>query len=206
MAGGVLKIDVDTRGLAKALREYQEATGKDLPTVVNRAAVNLAFRSAQLTKTADKFSVASGRGIYQFRQWVRWVFTSKGKFPPLTDDEIIKEGAKILRKRAAAVGYIRAGWVRAGKKIQQKAGNIGRVVSAPRVPAKLGRGYAIAARQAISTFAQITNASTSKSPTSDAALRRYGGDGLKGAIAFVTADMLAYARKKMAERAAKFNS
>jgi hypothetical protein len=42
--------------------------------------------------------------------------------------------------------------------------------------------------------------------TSPAALERFGGEGLNKAVRFVAADMIGYAREKLAKQAARFNA
>ena len=200
-------LTLDTRGFDRALREYQKATGKTVPQVVNRAAVNLAFRSAQFTPPADKFAVASGKGIRNPWAFVNYTLKKQGKKLPKNRDAYNKALAMILRKRAAAVGFIRAGWVKAGRAIKDKAGNVGSTMRPPGgVSRRLGVGRGTPAIEALNAFALIVNASdNAKSETGPKALQRYGGAGLQKAIGFVTRDMLDYARKKMAQNAARFN-
>lgn len=197
-----LELDpASVRNFQSALEIYRRATRKDVPEVVNRAAINLAFRSAQFTPKADiPSSIGKIRNIYAF---TNWVYTQRGIKHP-TKARRDAAFSRLIRQRVSVAGFIRRGWAQAGKRIQQQSGIRGSV-RIPGLGGRRGKGTGTMARQAILSFAEIVNFSTSKSVTSASALKRYGGEGLQEAIRFVTGDMMEYARKKLDQRAREFN-
>ena len=48
---------LDTSGFEHALRVYEQATGKSMANVLNRAGRNVAYRAAQATPAASKQQV-----------------------------------------------------------------------------------------------------------------------------------------------------
>lgn len=196
-----IKLEIDRKSLANfqaALSLYAKATGKDAPEIVNRAAVNLAFRAAEFTPKAD-MSAAIGkiRNIYAFTNF-RYTQTRRKHPKRAKMDAAV---LRTIRQLNALSGFIRRGWVAAGRKLKAQSG----VTGTSRAPAggggKKGKGTATMAREAVVSFAEIVNYSTSKSGSSPAALEKYGGSGLSRAVSFVANDMRQYAEKKLAQRA-----
>ena len=232
-------IRVDTSAFNRALREYQQATGKDSDAVVNRAAKNLAFRAVQMTQHADRAGIEalkqvksvtvfgkSGRRLKDYNSlsasqrarrtteeattsafliylyWQRKAGVNiRQKFA--NRQAIMDAARRMVQARISSINYLRSGWLQAAKAFQG--------VSAPR-PANLpviknpGPGGA-----RISTggrgSAEIWNSSLYSKNEGGVSQGLYGVGkrGLMKAMQFVQDDMIQYARKKMAARAAKFN-
>ena len=198
--------DIDPRSMRafeSALRQYSAASKRTNAEIVNKKAVDLAFRAAQLTKKADKFSVRSGKGIRNPWAFTKWDLKRRGKKLPKSRDAMINATRRVLNARAARVGFIAAGWAQAGRKLKAQAGVKGGSVKG--FGRKLGRGSASMARATIRAFAELVNKSTSKSESSPDALVKHGSKGAADAIRFVTADMLVYARRKYGKTNQAFN-
>lgn len=209
MAKPVFEVDKRSlRGLNKALVQYQFATKKSFADVANRAAVNLAFRAAQFTHKAQIKKDASYiqntlgmRNAYAVARWYNKVH--RGKVLK-TRREVERATNALINARVSARGFIAGGWAKAGRSLKKMAGVKGgaRVTG---IKTRTGVGRSTMARGVLRAFAELVNASLSKSPSSAAALAKYGGEGLNKSVRFVAADMLTYAREKLAQQARKFN-
>lgn len=202
----------DVRKFQHALLIYKNATGKDARYVVNRAAMNVAFRAIQNTKEADlKDPIPADlkRPWSDMRNpWnlTLWNLRKQGIHPKILKTSDIRARArKMIASRKRARAFIRAGWLPAAKALKAivRAGAPGGALRGVR--RRPGKGSAKPAFQTVRPVAEITNASTSKSASSPAALSRWGGPGLARAVRFVTDDMLQYARGLLEKRARAFN-
>jgi hypothetical protein len=195
----------DLRRFDKALRTYAEATKKDVPYILNRSAMNLAFRACSFTHQANKEAIRAMTGVNNVYALVNWNRSQKG-LPGLAKAGREAAVRKFIAARVRAVGFIRAGWLKPARKLQKVVrGAKPAGVNIRGLNNKIGKGTATLARASLNAFSEIVNQSTSKSPTSPAALVKHGGEGLRKAVRFVTNDMLTYAREKLAKNAAKFN-
>ena len=204
--GAAVSIEIDKSSLRQfqnAIQTYHLATRKDIPEVVNRAALNLAFRSAQFTQIADRQAIKSMKGVRNPYALVNWNYTQQNK-PHPKRKQMDAAVRKFFNSRSAAAGFFRRGWVEAGRKIQEATG-LRPGVRVTGIGRRKGWGRATPAREALRSFALITNYAASKTKGSGEALVKFGGEGLKKAVNFVANDMLTYAQKKLAKRAQEFS-
>lgn len=192
------------RGLDRALRTYQKATKKDMPDVVNRAAMNVAFRAAQFTPQANKESIRKLIGVRNPYALTVWDLKRRGKRIPKRD-KLEAAVNRFIAAKLRTVAFIRAGWIPAAKKLQKVVKGGRPKISLSKIRRLPGKGDAVIARETLNTFSEVINKSTSKSPTSASALFRYGQDGLNKAVSFVTKDMLDYATERLRKNAKTFN-
>jgi hypothetical protein len=202
-----LKFELDTRELSDALNRYKQATRKDNLTVVNRAAMNVAFRSAQFTPKVEKSKIkdelgqiTAGGPTLAKMILLRNLHRAGKKIPRALD----RAAERLIRARQATAGFIRAGWIPAAKKLQA-------FVQRGRIPPLAGRrrpgkGGAIPATSERDPWAEVINTSVSKSPTSGEALERYGGPALQRAVDFVANDMKTHAEGLMEKRARQYSA
>jgi hypothetical protein len=132
-------------------------------------------------------------------------------FPNATDprqysrDELNKLALRYVNRRIASVGFIASGWIPAYRKFRAtyKGSKAGMSLAGKRQTPGLG-GAEIA--QAVENAAAVLfNKSTTPAKGADSALHRVGTAGLNRALSFVRQDMLAFVKKQLAERAARFN-
>lgn len=199
----MISISIDPVSLASfraALGEYMQVCKRDVVEIVNRRALNLAFRAAQFTPTADRNAVAQLVGVRNPYALAVWNLKRAGKKIPKRH-QMEKVVSRLISARVRTVGFIRGGWVKAGRRVAELVR-----IRAPRIGSLRGpgKGDAVVA-DILNLTAEIINRSVSKSPTSVAALRRYGGQGLNAALAFEARDMREYIARKLKQRADEFN-
>lgn len=184
-----MSVNVSTKQFKAALKQYQQATGKDMADVLNRAGANIAMRALSFTPQAkpsqiDRYSPD--------RSALMHALATKGtKHGKAKKGEGNKALAwKIYNSRKRGRGYIRAGWVEAAKDMGAK----------PRMKVKPGgraaKGYGRKASR-IKLQGDIYNFSEGA--------ELVGLNPLKRAIVFVAADMKTYADKKLAKTARRFS-
>jgi len=212
------KIEFDTSKMTRALTEYQAATKKDFTEVVNRAAMNTAFRAAQFTKKADKSSIQALENQPWWPRYIAKYFREKGhtfvktssakKFGPgkstirrfvkgssYTKAEARALSRRIIGARVRAISFIRSGWIPAIRILAPFAKVQLRVDAKQRGQAK---GDAKPAKVSINPTAHISNSVKGSG--------KIGGAALQQAIDFVAKDMIEYARKKMIETARRHSA
>lgn len=202
-----IKIELDQKSKSDfeaALSLYHKATKKEIPVVVNRAAVNLCFKAAKATKQADKQAIKSMQGIYNQVAWLEWNYKRLGREMPPHED-LVKAITKFASSRAASAGFIRRGWVRAAQKLMQKTGVRPTTATPAGGKNSPGKGTATPATQGNDNTAEVVNFATSKSSSSASALTKYGGTALQQAFQTVAADMRGHAEKLLAKQAQQFN-
>lgn len=113
-----IKIELDVSEFSRALREYAKVSSRELPEIINHAAIDVAYKAMAQTPRAQKSDVipyesgfynallASGKTKYG-----RIVKGFRGGFKN-------KELAKaIYRKRLSAISYSKALWLTVAKKL-----------------------------------------------------------------------------------------
>ena len=129
--------EIDLRGLYKALKAAIEFSSRDASEVINSAARDIIFRSAQQTKKADKhkieadltrsiYTVTTGKSgrilkkpkrMYQASELVYRIVNAKRRKRGergIAGKDMAQEAQKEIKRRINAVGYIAyAGWNKA---------------------------------------------------------------------------------------------
>lgn len=166
-----------------ALLEYQNATGKDGVTILNRAGRNVAFRAASFTPKALASRI---RADLNKDPHLVYALTSlalkKRGVGILKKPQFRAEVRKFINRRIASAGFLRAGWAPA---IEALGGSFrGK---------KMGdHGWA--------SKASITHLITEIANTVPG-IDKMGVRALNEAIDFVADDMLSYAHDLLAKRA-----
>lgn len=221
-----VKIAIDSREFQKALHKYKEATGKSNAEIVNRAAMNIAFRSAQYTPKASRSSITgmldqfhagsvyvgkSGnrlkkakklfRATPRARGFVLWWLKTNGKNATgITDEQVLALVKKIRGRRLASIAFIKSGWLPAARAFQAAVKGASGFKQSAFGREKVGIGGSKIARVGLFSTAELWNASINKdNKSSEAALHKYGKPGFDRAVQFVSRDMLSYARRKLRE-------
>jgi hypothetical protein len=182
-----MKLSLELGQMKRAFRDYQDATGKDGVTILNRAGRNVAFRAASFTPVAAPAKI---RADLTADPHLRYALTSlylrkKGR-GILKSPEFAREVDKLLARRVASRGFIRSGWAEA---IIALGGTFrGR---------RVGRGHGWAKKATVSALVtEIANTVPG--------IEEEGTVALQGAINFVAEDMLQYAHSILARTAKQY--
>lgn len=230
MAGPVtLRLDRGSlENFTRVLRQYRDVRKIDNAYACNRQAGQVALRAMWNTAPAARGEVEALREEYAtaIRGKKRRLKTPKalyratgrafliylaqlrktGKNPRSFANRaaLMEAASKMVGRRMASIGFIRAGWIPAVRKLQSVLGKSFGSLARGRA----GRGAVRVAIPADNTFAAIINKSTShRDPDgSSRALVKYGSKALLQAIEEVRLDMLDFIEKQLAERAKPFNA
>jgi hypothetical protein len=188
---------IDTTNFIKALRAYKAATNKDAAEVLNRAARNVAFRSASFTPKGRSNQI---RAALMRDEHLRYALTSialkKRGVGMLKSPEFRKEVERFVSQRASSANYLRAGWANA---IQQLGGSF------RGAKFKGAGGFANKATVA-KLLAEIVNTVSQPNSAHAAGAELIGSKALAQAVEFVAEDMINYSRQLMGMTATKFSS
>lgn len=190
-------VKVDTSQFILALRAYRAATKKDCVDVLNRAARNVAFRSAQFTPKGSANRIR--RDLMRDKR-LRFALTSialrKRGIGRLPSPQFQKEVDKLVSRRASSANYLRAGWA---KPIQDLGGTFR--------GAKF-RGAGGFANKALvnKLLAEIVNTTIHQNAASIRGAELIGSEALQRAISFVAADMIQFSKELMGLTAKKYSA
>lgn len=189
------KIDISQFQLA--LRAYKAATNKDATEVINRAARNIAYRAASFTNkgTANKI-----RNDIMSDSHLRYALTSlalkKRGIGRLPAPQFQKEVDRFVSRRASSAGYLRSGWAAA---IQALGGSF-------RGAQFKGAG-GFANKAVVSRLiCEIVNTTSHKTQASVRGAELIGTEAVRKAVAFVSEDMINYAKQLMGVTARKYSA
>lgn len=195
MAAGLNK--VDTSQFIFALRAYKAATKKDEGSILNRAARNIAYRSSSFT---PKGAANKIRRDLMRDPKLRYALTSialrKRGIGRLPSPQFQKEVDRLVSRRASSANYLRAGWAKA---IQDFGGTF----RGAKFRGAGGFGNKALVNRLI---AEIVNTTVQHNAASVQGAELIGGEALKKAIAFVSADMIRFAKELMGPTAKKFSA
>lgn len=188
---------VDTSQFRLALRAYRVATKKDETDILNRAAKNLAFRSASFTKKGNPARIV--RDLMRDPR-LRFALTSialrKKGIKKLPSPQFAAEVQKLIARRVASANYLRSGWAKAVE-------DFGGVFRGAKPRGAGGFGNKATTNRLI---AEIVNTTTHSRQTSVQGAELIGSQALQQAISFVAADMLGHAKEVMGITAKKFSA
>lgn len=198
-----VEITVDTREFNAALREYIKVSSRTLPEIVNKRAVNIAFRAIRHTPRATKSRIK--RDLKQKSRtnpkaplgpvlvnYNRGRAGKKGLYGPDMVDAV--DQLQLGREKSA--GFIKSGWIGA---VQDLAPHAKVFRRPPRITVKgKPKGYGKPARQGLNPTAEIVNQVAGAVKVGSAALQR--------AINEDAADMRNYVAKRMQQDANRYNA
>jgi hypothetical protein len=189
--------EVDTSQFIFALRAYKAATKKDCVEVLNRAARNVAFRASSFT---PKGAANKIRRDLMRDPRLRYALTSialrKKGIGRLPSPQFQKAVDRLVSRRASSANYLRAGWAKA---IQDLGGSF-------RGAKFRGAGGFGNKARVNRLLAEIVNTTTHEAAASVRGAELIGSEALQKAIAFVSEDMISYARQLMGPTAKKFSA
>lgn len=198
-----VEITVDAREFNAALKEYIKVSKRSLTEIVNKRAVNIAFKSIRYTPKATQSRIK--RDLKQKSRtnpkapvgailvnYKRGQAGKKGLYGSEMADAV--ENLRLGRERSS--GFIKSGWIGA---VQDLAPHAKVFRRPPRIVVK-GRpkGYGRPARQGINPTAEIVN--------QVAGAVKVGASALQRAMNEDAIDMRTYVAKKMQQDADRFNA
>lgn len=198
------------RELDRAIVLYASKRKKDIPDVVNRAAMNVAFRAAQFTPQAKASNIKTGiRSPYGL---TRWIYANRGPIKGAPQDintkaNLERAASRLISIRLASIAFIRAGWLPAAKRLQKVVRRGKGDIKGKRYrKGREGFGYGTPARSALKSFALVVNQSVNPANSSSgAALEQYGTPAADRAVRYVANDMLKLIREPFDKGALEFN-
>jgi len=202
----MLKIELDpatVNEFKRALNVYKDHTSKEHSYIVNRAAMNLAFRSAQFTEKTTKVKILAGMNNPK-AVMASQILKAGGAIPAGFNQSF----QKMLNKRFSSIAFIKASWLPAAKALAQVVKKGAQSISSFSFGrTKMGSGYVhIAQGIGNNCWAEIANTAINpKNPTSAAALEKIGRPAHEKAMKFVTADMMKFCNEVYDAEALKFN-
>ncbi len=192
-----VSLKVDTSKFIFALRAYKAATQKDEAEILNRAARNVAFRSASFSPKGNAGRIrASLTRDSHLRYALTAMALKKRGVGALKSPEFAKEVERFISRRASSANYLRAAWAKA---IEELGGSF--------KGAKFRGAGGFANKATVSKLLAEVVAITSQPTTGKAAgAERIGAQALQEAVNFVADDMLTYSRQLMGATAQRFSS
>lgn len=190
-----------------AMYNTKKASAAELSAKLNKQIGTVAFtKTGRVSKKREAVYAATTVAKRDLAVSLRRGTMYYKKFPRKADPRKYSAGVfnqmalAYAKRRISSAAFIASGWKPAWLKFRSLYKRAaGDKASAWRKGK--GKGGAIAATFGHKPSITLWNASTTESPTSFAALQRYGGQGLQAAVRWVTADMLGYIRKQLAKRA-----
>ena len=193
-------LKIDTSEFQRAMREYAKVSKADAATIINRFAVDVAFRAVTETKAARKSGyLAAGyspQGGKKFKQ--RMYYAKQAKKGIKKGEGIAEKAQKAYNQAQSSRGYHKAGWFNAirdlGKSTRKKPVAGGTADKGYATKATIGKLIAN-----IYNYAIMNNSATGhdETPMQFAALNR--------AVQYVAKAKLEYARRKLADTAKRFS-
>lgn len=178
---------------ADALYQYERATKKDCVEILNRAALNIAYRAAQFTPVAEAADVRSQlfRDSHLVAALTSLSLKKRG-IGRLPSPEFEREMKKFVTRRVGSRRYLRSGWAPA---IVALGGSFkgSRLV-------KGIDGYGDRAT-AVSLLAEIAAIIDEPTDGKVEGAETIGEKALNEAVEFVTEDLLSYAQERLARTA-----
>lgn len=196
MAG---EIKIDDREFKAALRSYMKQSRRTLAEIVNKRAVNIAFKSIRYTPKAKKSRInrdLKQKSLIAPKAPIGAILVNSKRKPGLYGPSMIDAVEDLKVKRARTLGFIKSGWFGAIKDLQPHAKVRRR---APRLNLKgKPKGYGRAARRGLNPTAEIINQVPGASEIGSSALQR--------AMNEDAIDMRTFTAKRMQQDAKKYNA
>lgn len=177
-----------------ALRAKKAACQHAMPEILNKAALNIAFRASSFTPKGNAAKIRAGlMSDPHLRYALTAIALKKKGIGILKKPQFAQAVASFVSRRASSANYLRAAYANA---IQQLGGNFrGSIFKGAR------EGFANKAEVG-KLLAQIIAILEQPDEKHARSAETIGIDALQKAIDFVADDMLAYAKQKLAAAAA----
>lgn len=179
----------DPRAMRRALHEYSRATKKDEAEILNRAGRNVVIRAYRGTDEAQRGRIRSYLSAENNRM-AGIILAKRGALKGLTRAQVRAKVRKFIAASVRSVRYVKVGFMKAG----QAFGAFTNARVNPRSEAAKGFG-------AKATAARLRAVIGNNSRGADAVALRP----LQRACLVVAADMLGYAKRKMAQTGRKYS-
>jgi hypothetical protein len=194
-----VELNIDTREFNAALRQYIKVSSRTLPEIVNKRAVNIAFKSIRHTPKAKKARIKRDLKVKSRtnpKAPLAAILVNAGRNPGLYGDDMKQAVEELKERRAKSIGFIKSGWLGAVNDLQPHAKVFRRT---PRVNVKgKPKGFGRPARKGLNPTAEIVNQVAGAVKVGSSALQRAMNDDAD--------DMRTFTAKRMQKDANKFNA
>lgn len=192
MITGAAKVNVDK--FVFALRAKKAACQHTMPDILNKAALNVAFRASSFTPKGSAALIRSGLMRDPHLRYALTAIRLKQRgIGALKSPLFAKEVARFVSRRASSAGYLRAAYA-------QAIANLGGSFRGSQFK---GAAEGFANKATIrKLLAEIVTIVSEPDTSHAAGAERIGKDAIQKAINFVAEDMLVYAQRKLADAAA----
>ena len=122
-----MNMELDTREFQKALLKYIPTTKRDLPEIVNKRAINVAFKAIRFTPKANAAKI---RPALRLKSRLNAPLASlilnklQGKYgrKGYYGAEMRAEVEKFIKGRVRGIGYLKSGWLASAQQMARLAG------------------------------------------------------------------------------------
>jgi hypothetical protein len=194
-----VNIQIDTKEFNSALRDYIKVSRRSIAEIVNKRAVNIAFKAIRHTPKALKSKInreLKAKSKLNPKAPLGAILVNKGRKPGLYGEAMTSEIEALKQRRARTIGFIKSGWLGAVKDLQPHAKVFRRP---PRVNVQgPPKGYGKPARSGLNPTAEIVN--------QVAGAVKIGASALQRAINEDAIDMRDFTAKRMQQDANKYNA
>jgi hypothetical protein len=198
-------ITIDDREFQAALKAYMKVSRRSLAEIVNKRAVNIAFKSIKHTPAAGKRDInselrsKSKRAPKQSLARLRVIVINRKRDKEIPKGKDLTAAAnEVIKNRKKSIGYIKAGWLSAVQALQPHA-------KLRKRPPRLNDdgdatklGYGKPARSGLNPTAIIAN--------QVAGAVEVGSKAIQRAMQEDALDMRTFTAKRMQQDAKKFNA
>jgi hypothetical protein len=192
---GPAQVAFDDAAFQRALLAYSQVNRRDRATIVNAKTRDLMLRAARATPKGERPKIQALTTEYRLRNWLGV------KAGATTRAGRMEASAKILRGRRSSVGFMRSGFVKAGRMIKAaiEARPGGEAVPATPGSHRNSRAqvsHAAAGDRPVASYAVHWASPARTAPGKDAMVH----SAMARATAVVAADMMRYTERKMTQR------
>ena len=122
-----MKMELDTSEFQKALLKYIPTTKRDLPEIVNKRAINVAFKAIRFTPKANAAKI---RRAMRLKTRLNAPLASlilnklQGKYgrKGYYGDKMRAEVEEFIKSRVRGIGYLKSGWLASAQQMARLAG------------------------------------------------------------------------------------
>ena len=172
-----MSIQLDTREFQRALLKYIPTTKRDLPEIVNKRAINIAFKAIRYTPKAKPGKIRRAMKMRSsmnaplaalILNKLQGQYGRKGYYGA----EMRSEIEEFTKARIRGIGYLKSGWLAAAQHLAQMSGQRGGTSRGAKDHGKGTHGRAKYAKPGWTPSAQIINMASGIADVGKPALQR----------------------------------
>ena len=122
-----MKMELDTREFQKALLKYIPTTKRDLPEIVNKRAINVAFKAIRFTPKANAAKIRRALRLKSrlnaplaalIVNKLQGKYGRKGYYGAAMKSEV----EEFIKGKVRGIGYLKSGWLASAQQMARLAG------------------------------------------------------------------------------------